>query len=89
MTEPVRPNELRTFFAYVIDVLERLDIPYMVVGGFAAIFYGEPRLTLDVDIVIDMKPAHIRPFVAAFPIPDTMSARKRHAIRCDGASPLT
>jgi hypothetical protein len=70
MTEPVRPNELRAFFAYVIDVLERLDIPYMVVGGFAAIFYGEPRLTLDVDIVIDMKPAHIRPFVAAFPIPD-------------------
>ena len=70
MTEPVRPNELRAFFAYVIDVLERLDIPYMVVGGFAAIFYGEPRLTLDVDIVVDMKPVHIRPFVAAFPIPD-------------------
>jgi hypothetical protein len=70
MTEPVRPNELRAFFAYVIDVLERLDIPYMVVGGFAAIFYGEPRLTLDVDIVVDMSPAHIRPFVAAFPIPD-------------------
>ena len=70
MTEPVRPNELRAFFAYVIDVLERLDIPYMVVGGFAAIFYGEPRLTLDVDIVVDMKPTHISPFVAAFPIPD-------------------
>jgi len=70
MTEPVRPNELRAFFAYVIDVLERLDIPYMVVGGFAAIFYGEPRLTLDVDIVVDMEPAHIRPFVTAFPIPD-------------------
>ena len=70
MTEPVRPNELQAFFAYVIDVLERLDIPYMVVGGFAAIFYGEPRLTLDVDIVVDMKPVHVRPFVAAFPIPD-------------------
>ena len=70
MTEAVHPNELRAFFAYVIDVLEGLDIPYMVVGGFAAILYGEPRLTLDVDIVVDMKPAHIRPFVAAFPIPD-------------------
>jgi hypothetical protein len=70
MTQPVRPNELRAFFAYVIDVLERLEIPYMVVGGFAAIFYGEPRLTLDVDIVVDVKPAHIRPLVAAFPIPD-------------------
>jgi hypothetical protein len=70
MMEPIRPNELRVFFTYVTDVLERLKIPYMVVGGFAAIFYGEPRLTLDVDIVVDMKPTHIHPFVAAFPIPD-------------------
>lgn len=61
--EPVRGYELNAFFARVIDVLESLDIDYMVVGGFAAIFYGEPRLTIDVDIVLDMKPAHVRPFV--------------------------
>lgn len=67
--EPVHDYELKAFFAYVVGVLERLDIPYMVVGGFAAIFYGEPRLTLDVDIVVDMKPEHVEPFVAAFPIP--------------------
>jgi hypothetical protein len=35
----------------------------MVVGGFAAIFYGEHRLTLDVDVVVDMQIRHIRPFV--------------------------
>jgi hypothetical protein len=70
MMEPVRDYELNAFFAYVVDVLESLDIDYMVVGGFAAILYGEPRLTIDVDIVLDMKPADIRPFVAAFPIPD-------------------
>jgi hypothetical protein len=68
--EAVRDYELKAFFTYVIDVLERLGIPYMVVGGFAAIFYGEPRLTIDVDIVVDMKSEHIGPFVAAFPIPD-------------------
>jgi hypothetical protein len=68
--EPVRDYELKAFFSYVIGVLERLGIPYMVVGGFAAIFYGEPRLTIDVDIVVDMKPEHIEPFVTAFPIPD-------------------
>lgn len=68
--EPVRDYELKAFFTYVIKVLERLGIPYMVVGGFAAIFYGEPRLTIDVDIVVDMKAEHIGPFVAAFPIPD-------------------
>nr|HID12709.1 hypothetical protein [Anaerolineae bacterium] len=68
--ERVRDYELKAFFTYVIEVLERLDIPYMVVGGFAAIFYGEPRLTLDVDILVDMKWHHVAPFVAAFPIPD-------------------
>ncbi len=68
--EVVRDYELSAFFTYVVKVLESLNIPYMVVGGFAAIFYGEPRLTIDVDIVVDMKPRHIPPFVAAFPIPD-------------------
>ena len=68
--EPVRDYELKAFFAHVIEVLERLGIPYMVVGGFAATFYGEPRLTIDVDIVVDMKHEHIRPLLAAFPIPD-------------------
>lgn len=68
--EQVKDYELKAFFTYVIEVLESLDIPYMVVGGFAAIFYGEPRLTIDVDIVVDMQREHIRPFVDAFPIPD-------------------
>jgi hypothetical protein len=65
--KPIRDYELKGFFTYVIEVLERLGIPYMVVGGFAATFYGEPRLTIDVDIVMDMKYEHIRPLVAAFP----------------------
>lgn len=62
-------NELRAFFTYVVEVLEKLEIPYMVVGGFAAIFYGAPRLTIDVDIVVDMHVQHLRAFVNAFPLP--------------------
>lgn len=68
--EPVREYELKALFTYVVEVLERLDIPYMVVGGFAAIFYGEPRLTLDVDVVADMQSHHVTKLVQAFPIPD-------------------
>ena len=34
MIKPVRDYELRTFFSYVVNVLERLNIPYMVMGGF-------------------------------------------------------
>jgi hypothetical protein len=68
--EPVRDYKLKAFFTYVVDVLERMGIPYMIVGGFATIFYGEPRLTIDVYIIVGMKTEHIGPSVAAFPIPD-------------------
>lgn len=63
-------QELQSFLSYTIGVLERLDIPYMVVGGFAAITYGVPRLTLDVDIVVDMRWEHAGPFAQAFSSPD-------------------
>lgn len=32
--------------------LNRAGIDYMVTGGLAAVVYGHPRLTLDVDLVI-------------------------------------
>jgi hypothetical protein len=70
MLEPVRDYELKAFFTYAVEVLEHIGIPYMVVGGFAATLYGEPRMTLDVDVVVDMRMKHIAPFLAAFPLPD-------------------
>lgn len=76
MLQPVSPHELEDFFSYVVSVLERLNIPYMVVGGFAAITYGELRFTADVDIVVDMRYSHVDPFVAAFPIPDYYVSRE-------------
>ena len=76
MLQPPSPDELTDLFSYVVSVLERLNISYMVVGGFAAITYGEPRLTLDVDIVVDMQTRHVDSFVAAFPIPDYYVSRE-------------
>jgi hypothetical protein len=35
----------------VAEAFERLDIPYLVTGSVAAMAYGEPRLTNDIDIV--------------------------------------
>ena len=34
-------------------LLESLGIPYMVTGSFASSVHGEPRMTLDADLVID------------------------------------
>ncbi len=34
--------------------LEARNIPYMVIGGQAVLLYGEPRLTRDIDITLDV-----------------------------------
>jgi hypothetical protein len=42
----------------VIDLLNQMKIPYMLVGGLAANYYSIPRLTHDADILVEMKPEH-------------------------------
>ena len=46
----MEPSELLRF---VVSVLERLDLRYFVTGSTVTIFYGEPRFTNDIDIVVD------------------------------------
>jgi hypothetical protein len=47
--------------------LNRAGIEYMVTGGLASIVYGQPRLTLDVDLVIRLPEAGIDRFAALWP----------------------
>jgi len=44
--------DLAKFVKLVIQSLEESRIRYVIVGGIAAILYGRPRTTLDIDIVI-------------------------------------
>jgi hypothetical protein len=37
---------------YLVEVFEGLGLQYMVGGSHAAMYYGEPRLTRHVDIVV-------------------------------------
>lgn len=40
----------------VIDALDALQIPYMMVGSFSTNFYGIPRATHDADVVVQLEP---------------------------------
>ncbi len=60
----------REILQHVLGTLERLAIPHMVVGSFAAYAYGEPRFTQDIDIVLDLPPFAVGLFCAAFPAPE-------------------
>ena len=42
----------REFVKKVIRILEKSNIDYVIVGGIAAIYYGEPRATQDIDVII-------------------------------------
>ena len=53
-----------------ITRLEQLGVPYMVTGSTAGILYGEPRMTHDVDIVVELVLGDVARFVAAFPLDD-------------------
>jgi hypothetical protein len=61
---PVEPTELLQFVA---EVFERLNIPYAVVGSVASSFYGEARLTNDIDVVADLRNESVKLFLRAFP----------------------
>ena len=49
----------------VIDALERLDIPYMLVGSYASNSYGVARSTQDADFVISLGSQTIVPLADA------------------------
>lgn len=38
----------------VAETLERISVPYAVVGSFASGAWGEPRHTNEIDIVVDL-----------------------------------
>jgi hypothetical protein len=60
--------ELFELLGKVVSVFERLGIPYLVTGSVAAMAFGEPRLTNDIDIVAGIEEKHLRDFVTEFPL---------------------
>ena len=57
-------------FLLFVRPLQRAGIRYIVTGSVAAIFYGEPRLTLDVDLVVFLNEKDIGRLRDFFPSSD-------------------
>ena len=49
----------------VTGVLEKLGIPYVIGGSLASTLHGMIRTTQYSDIITEMRPEHIQPFVAS------------------------
>jgi hypothetical protein len=52
-------------FLRAIDALNSHDVRYVIVGGFAGYMHGTRRITVDLDIVIDLSPDKARKSIEA------------------------
>jgi hypothetical protein len=51
----------------VTAALDHAGIAYMLTGSFASVYYGSPRSTQDIDLVIAANPAQLRAFIEGLP----------------------
>lgn len=47
--------------------IEAIGAEYMITGATAAILYGQPRVTNDIDIVVALRERHVSALLRAFP----------------------
>ncbi len=59
LTEPIAVTLL------VVNILDDLAIPYFIGGSLATAVHGIARATMDVDLIADIRPEHVHPFVQA------------------------
>jgi len=55
---------------HVVEVLEEQEITYLLVGSLASGVYGEPRLTHDIDVVLELRQDQVARLCQAFPEAD-------------------
>jgi hypothetical protein len=67
----------------LIEVLNRVRIPYLIGGSIAVMAHGLVRSTQDVDFLANLLPVHIKPFVESlqpdFYVDDTVNGIERAA----------
>lgn len=55
---------------YIVETLEALGVNYMVSGSQASIYYGEPRMTQDIDLIAEVTLAHLPGLLERFASPE-------------------
>lgn len=76
----------RDLLRKVLSALEAAGVEYILVGSVASAAYGEPRLTLDIDVVAALTPNNLPRFLSFFPDPEYYSSREAasEAIKREG-----
>ncbi len=67
MTQTLGPLEV---LRNVVVRFEKENIPYFLVGSLASMYYGRPRFTKDIDLVVQLHPSATKKFSGIFPPDD-------------------
>jgi hypothetical protein len=62
--------EQTELLAFAVETLERLAIPYAIVGSIASGAWGESRFTQDIDVLVDLATENVAALCSAFPESD-------------------
>lgn len=65
----------------LLQLLNKFQVEYLIVGGFAVMKYGEPRYTKDLDIWVSKSPENSTRLVAALakPLSKKTVSLRRHS----------
>ena len=86
MSDPVDPIAVAIAVSRILD---GLDISHTVGGSIASSFAGEPRSTIDIDIVVAMREPQVEPLVSALAADFYVDAAALHrAVRERGTTNL-
>lgn len=64
----LRDMQETDLFLLFISRFDALNVRYIVTGSVAGMLYGEPRVTHDVDLVLELPRDRVSDFAAMFPI---------------------
>ena len=71
---------------HLVNVLERQNLRYGITGSHGTMAFGEPRFTMDIDVVVELSPSTLDAFCAEFPYPQFYTSQEgaRHAANHGG-----
>lgn len=58
------------FLKLIVQLLERAGVRYMIVGSYASGYWGEPRTTYDLDVVVSLLLSDVPQVASLFPETD-------------------
>ena len=58
-----------SFYVQVVQALDEIGAPYMIVGAFGGYPFGITRVTFDIDILVDLRDPDFEALSQKFPLP--------------------